>query len=90
MHLNTYESAAIPDVFVTLPSNEAPFVIAMVDTLTAMQLRLFRGDYTVSGEPADLEFLELVTTRIADKGYALHGFDLAVGRGDGGDPPMTL
>jgi len=90
MHLNTYESAASPGVFVTLPSSEAPFVIAMVDTLAALQLRLFRGNYTISGQPADRDFLELVTLRIADDGYAVHGFDIAVGRGDSGYSPMTL
>jgi len=82
MHLNTYESRTIPDVFVTLPSTEARSLIAIVDKLSALRLKLFRGDYTVSAEPDDLQFLELVTARIAEDGYALHGFDLAVMRGD--------
>jgi len=82
MRFSTYESGVIPDVFVTLPSSEARFVIAMVDRLSALQLRLFRGDYTISAQPDDLQFLELVTTRVAQDGYALHGFEIAVGRGD--------
>jgi len=82
MRLNTYESRAIPDVFVTLPRTEARSLIAMVDKLTALRLRLFRGDYTISEESDDLHFLELVTTRIAEDGYVLHGFDVAVGRGE--------
>ena len=81
MQLNTYESGTTPGVFVTLPSTEARFVIAMVDKLSALKLRLFRDDYTISGEASDLHFVELVTARIAEDGYALHGFDAAVGRG---------
>jgi hypothetical protein len=81
MHLDTYESRRIPDVFVTLPSTEARFVIAMVDRLSALRLRLFRGNYTISADPDDVQFLELVTTRIAEDGYVLHGFYVAVARG---------
>jgi hypothetical protein len=85
MQLDTYESRTIPDVFVTLPSAEAPFVIAMVDKLSALRLRLFRADYTISAEPDDVHFLELVTTRIAEDGYLVHGFDVAVARRDTGN-----
>jgi hypothetical protein len=84
MHLSTYESGAIPGVFVTLPSTEARFIIAMVEQLSALSLRIVRAEYTVSGEENDLKFLELVTMRIAENGYAVHGFDVAVARGAGG------
>jgi hypothetical protein len=86
MRLSTYESGTIPGVFVTVPSTEAQFVIAMVDQLSALRLRPFRTDYTIS---EDAHFLELVTTRIADNGYAVHGFDIAVGRGNAADPPSS-
>ena len=83
MYLSTYESGAIPGVFVTLPSAEARFIIAIVDELSALSLNIVRARYTVSGEDNDLDFLELVTMRIAENGYAVHGLEVAVARGVG-------
>jgi len=80
MNLNTYESAAIPDVFITTSSVEAGSVIGLVDKLSALQLRLVRGDYSLRGDANDLHFLELVTAGIAESGYAVHGFDVAAER----------
>jgi hypothetical protein len=76
MNLDTYESAALLDVFVTLPSAEARTMIAMVDKLAALELRLVRSSYTLASD-ASGAFRELVLTGIATCGYAVHGFDLA-------------
>lgn len=83
MRLNTYESAAIPDVFVTVPSAEARTTIALVDKLAALRLHLVRGSYTISGDCRNRPFLDLVSSEIAQSGYAVHGFDLAFDRGAG-------
>jgi len=77
MNLDTYESAALLDVFVTLPTVEARSMIALVDKLAALKLRLVRGSYTLASDAATGAFRELVMTEIAACGYAVHGFDLA-------------
>lgn len=77
MRLNTYESTAIPGVFVTFPSVEAESIIASVDKLAALQLQLVRPRYTVDANAGNAAFAEFVAVEIALSGYAVHGFDLA-------------
>lgn len=76
MDLNTYESRAIADVFVTLPSAEAATIV-LVDKLAAMRLTLVRGGYCLDSRTDGETFLALVSEGIANSGYAVHGFDLA-------------
>jgi len=77
MNLDTYESAAVLDVFVTLPTAEARTMIAVVDKLAALKLRLVRSSYTIAPDASAGAFRELVLTEIATCGYAVHGFDIA-------------
>ena len=77
MNLDTYQSAAIPDVFVTCPSVEARWTIASVDKLSALRLELVRPRYTLSSTTHNTAFVEFVNAEIALSGYAVHGFDLA-------------
>ena len=77
MNLDTYESAAVPDVFVTVPSAEAGTTIAMVDMLVALRLSLVRPHYKLVSDARMDAFRELVLTEIAACGYAVHGFDVA-------------
>jgi hypothetical protein len=77
MNLDTYESAAVRDVFVTIPSAEARMTIAMVDKLAALRLRLVRSSYTLACNAPACAFRDLVLTDIAACGYAVHGFDIA-------------
>jgi hypothetical protein len=77
MNLDTYESGAIPDVFVTIPSAGAAATIASVKKLAALRLRLVRARYTLRSNAANAAFVKFVGTQIASSGYALHGFDLA-------------
>ena len=76
MNLDTYESDAIPDVFVTIPSVEARTTIATVDKLGALRLHLVRHDYRLRSNLRNCAFVELVSTEIATRGYAVHGFDV--------------
>ena len=77
MQLNTYESGALRDVFVTVPSAEAQMTLAVVDKLAKLRLKLVRHGYTVSDDSRNLPFLEFVSMEIAASGYAVHGYDLA-------------
>ena len=79
MQLNTYESCRHPDLFVTMPAAEARSVISTVDALATLDLRVVRADYAMPGDPRDTRFREMVLTGIAKEGYAIHGFDRAVG-----------
>jgi hypothetical protein len=94
MKLDTFESDAIPDVFVTLPSAEARTTIIAVEKLAALRLRVVRPGYTVRSGTGHAAFVDLICTQIADSGYALHGFDLAFTRDSSADPdrssPMPL
>jgi hypothetical protein len=76
MNLDTYESAAIPDVFVTIPSAEASAVIATVDKLRALKLHVVRHGYALRSDSRNAAFVEWVNTQIGASGYAVHGFDL--------------
>lgn len=77
MNLDTYESAAIPDVFVTLPSMEAATTLLAVDKLAVLRLCLVRRSYTLHSDARNRAFVEFVRGEIADNGYAVHGFNLA-------------
>lgn len=79
MRLNTYESEAIPDVFVTFPSVEAASIIGSVDKLAALELQVVRARYTLDSQARHAAFAEFVAIEIALSGYAVHGFDLAFG-----------
>lgn len=71
--LNTYQSEALPHVFVTIPAAEAEATLAMVDHLRWMRLKLVRRRYRPTGG----DFLARVSTQILARGYALHGFERA-------------
>ena len=77
MQLNTYQSAADPEVYVTLPSVEAAAIFAIVQELAPMHLAPIRCGYTLSDTLCDTTFKELVTFEIAANGYAVHGRDAA-------------
>jgi hypothetical protein len=76
MNVDTYESDAIPDVFVTLPTAEASAVIATVDKLRALRLHVVRHGYALRPDSRNAAFVEWINTQIAASGYAVHGFDL--------------
>ena len=80
MRLSTYQSASRPTVFVTVATVEARAVIAMVNELAKLDLYVVRANYVASDAPCDARFRELVYTRIAKIGYAVHGFEQAAGR----------
>jgi len=77
MNMDTYESAAIPDVFVTCPSAEARATLMAVDKLAALRLRLVRPGYTLDSDAGNKAFVEFVCAEIALSGYAVHGFNVA-------------
>jgi len=77
MNVDTYESAAIPDIFVTVPSVEARTTLVAVDRLAALRLHLVRPRYTLLSEGGNTAFVEFVSAEIALSGYALHGFNVA-------------
>ncbi|HET7403844.1 MAG TPA: hypothetical protein VFJ62_18740 [Usitatibacter sp.] len=81
MNLDTYQSALLHDVFVTIPSAEAGTTIAMVDSLAALRLSLVRPHYQIPSHARMDAFRELVLTEIAARGYAVHGFDIAFEHG---------
>jgi hypothetical protein len=85
MRLNTYQSGNRPDLFVTCSSVEAACLIAVVEGLSALDLNLVRADYAMPDDLRDSCFLELVSTAIARDGYAVHGFEPAVGRSSPSD-----
>ena len=74
MDLNTYRSRAQPDVFVTMPTREAPAIMEFVEELLALRLMPVRSGYPLSRHARDTTFLEFVTAEIALRGYAIHGF----------------
>jgi hypothetical protein len=77
MNLDTYESGAIPDVFVTIPSVGALATIASTRKLAALRLRLVRSRYSLASSAGNAAFAKFVGAEIASSGYAMHGFDLA-------------
>ena len=77
MNLDTYQSAAIPDVFVTVPSAEARALLVAVDKLVALRLRLVRPCYRLFSDAGNGAFMEFVSAEIALSGYAVHGFNVA-------------
>jgi hypothetical protein len=78
--LNTYESRAIADVFVTLRAVEAEATLATVDVLGALRLERYRAGYETVPPPPHEVFFRMVTSEITARGFALHGFDLAFER----------
>lgn len=80
MRLSTYQSTPRPTLFVTVATVEARSVIAMVDELATLDLHVVRENYEASDAPRDASFRDLVSARIAEVGYAMHGFERAVGR----------
>jgi hypothetical protein len=78
--LNTYESRAIADVFVTLRAVEAAGALATVDILGALQLEGYRPGYEAVPPPPHEMFFRMVTSEITERGFALHGFDVAFER----------
>ena len=78
--MSTYQSVPRPDLFVTVRAVEARSVIAMVEELAALDLHVVRANYEASDAPSDASFRELVYTRIAKIGYAVHAFERAAGR----------
>jgi hypothetical protein len=72
--LNTYRSRAQPDVFVTMPTREAPAIMAYVEELHVLRLIPLWSNYPLSRHARDTSFLEFVTAQIALRGYAIHGF----------------
>src|SRR5687768_9297648 len=78
MRLNTYQSSHRPHLFVTLSTVEAQSVIAVVEALSMLALRVVRSDYAVPEDIRDTRFRELVFAGIAKDGYAIHGFEHAV------------
>jgi hypothetical protein len=91
VELNTYQSRTTPDVYVTMPAVEAAAIFALVDCLGPMCLTPVRCGYRLSGDPRDTGFREKVTLEIAAVGYAVHAYDSALQRWDGGTnrPPAA-
>jgi hypothetical protein len=75
MKMDTYQSAAVSGVFVTLPSAEANATISLLDVLSVLRLTPVRCSYRLSDAPQDVPFARFVETEIAEKGFALHRFD---------------
>jgi len=73
MNLDTYRSALIDGVFVTLPSTSARSTIDLVDELSALRLDPVRRDYEFSERDRREPFARFVLTEIVLKGYAMHG-----------------
>ena len=74
MNLDTYESATVEGLFVTLPSTERAN-LDVVDELAGLALHATRRDYELSGDAAEASFSRFVMTEILRKGYATHGAD---------------
>jgi hypothetical protein len=78
--LDTYESRAIADVFVTVRTVEAQAALATVDLLGALRLEHYRSAYQAAPPPPHQVFFSNVASEIVERGFALHGFDLAFER----------
>lgn len=79
MSLSTFESVSIADLFVTTRALEAEATLTTVDRLAALRLVPLRKDYQVETE-LHQAFMCLVAAQITQRGYAVHGFDVAFER----------
>jgi hypothetical protein len=75
MNLDTYQSAVVSGMFVTLPSAEAVATIAIVDQLSVLRLNPVRCSYRFPDWSQESPFVEFVLSEIAERGFALHRFD---------------
>jgi hypothetical protein len=80
MRLNTYQSGHRPHLFVTIATVEANAIIAIVEGLSTLGLHVVRANYAMPDDFRDTRFSQLVAAGIAKDGYAVHGFERAVGR----------
>jgi hypothetical protein len=75
MELNTYESAASPQTFVTIPTMAASSTLRLVEDLVALRLSVIKHGYSFPDAACESPFARSVLTQIVDRGYALHGQD---------------
>jgi hypothetical protein len=80
MQMDTYQSAAVAGLFVTLRSEAAAATIPLLDELVALRLDPFRRNYAFGEEARDRDFVTFVQTEIVLQGYAVHGYDPAFER----------
>jgi hypothetical protein len=73
MNLDTYKSAILDGVFVTLPSTSGKSTIDLLDELSALRLGPVRREYEFSAHESREPFARFVLTEIVLKGYARHG-----------------
>ena len=72
MDVDTFRSALIDDVFVTVPSNAAAATISTVEELTPLRLDPVRCGYAVPSPDQSPDFARFVLTEVVRKGYAAH------------------
>lgn len=78
--LDTYQSRAIADVFVTVRAVEARCVVACAGLLGPLRLEGYRRGYEIATLPCHDDFFRRVAADITARGFALHGFDVAFER----------
>lgn len=77
MNMDTFQSAAVSGLFVTMPSATSSSTLKLIDTLGAMKLDLYRPGYEFSDDACGSPFATGVMTQIVDQGYAVHRMDTA-------------
>jgi len=80
MRVDTYGSALVDGVFVTLPSVSSRATIGLLDELSALALEPVRRDYELSEDDRDSPFARFVLTEIVLRGYATHGSNRSFAR----------
>lgn len=76
--MDTFQSARLSGMFVTLPSASSRATIQLIDRLVVMRLAMFRSGYEFADGVAMLPFARGVCTQIVDQGYAVHGMNNAL------------
>jgi hypothetical protein len=81
MNVDTYRSARIEGLFVTLASAGSEGIVGIVDELAMLDLEVVRRDDELTCEERHAGFARFVMTEIFLQGYAAHGWDGSTLRG---------
>ena len=73
MNLDTYKSALVDGLFVTVPSVSGKTTIELLDELSALRLAPIRRGYELPGDGTSENFARFVMGEIVRKGFATHG-----------------
>jgi hypothetical protein len=78
MKVDIYESTVIAGRFVTLPSGRDPECAGLPKERAYCRLCLVREAYVLPDAAEDAPIARMIESQIARRGFALHGFSLAL------------